>query len=355
MNLDDYGTFAELDPQDMLSQINRLPEQLEAAFELGLGLEFPDWAGIRQILVAGMGGSAIGADLAAAYAAPECRAPMVVHRDYGAPAWARGPETLAILCSHSGSTEETLSAFEAARQNNCRCLAITTGGKLAQIASETGVPVWRFEHAGQPRAAVGYSFGLLLAALACAGLLPDPAKELAGAVKAMRKQQANLRAETPAAQNPAKRIAGQLVGRWVTVIGSGILAPVARRWKGQISEIAKAWAQFEALPEANHNTLAGILNPEELFAHSITLFLRAASNHPRNRLRSDLTRRAFMLEGLNGDFVDAQGETPLAQLWTCLHFGDYVSYYLAMAYGVDPTPVTAIESFKQELRTAGSG
>jgi glucose/mannose-6-phosphate isomerase len=171
----------------------------------------------------------------------------------------------------------------------------------------------------------------------------------------MRTQQAGLTPETPVSMNLAKRIAGQLVGRWVAVFGSGILAPVARRWKGQISEIAKAWAQFEALPEADHNTLAGILNPEDLFTHSIALFLRAPSNHHRNSLRSDLTRKAFMLEGLNSDFVDAQGETPMAHLWTCLHLGDYAAYYLAMAYGVDPTPVTAIESFKRELQAAESG
>ncbi|HEX2981329.1 MAG TPA: SIS domain-containing protein [Anaerolineaceae bacterium] len=133
-------------------------------------------------------------------------------------------------------------------------------------------------------------------------------------------------------------------------MASGYLAPVARRWKGQISEVAKAWAQFEFLPEADHNTMAGLLNPEEMLEHILVLFLRSSAEHPRNRLRSDLTRKGFMQEGLNTDFIDAAGDSPLAHIWTTLHMGDYCAYYLAMAYGVDPTPVEAIEGLKAEMK-----
>jgi glucose/mannose-6-phosphate isomerase len=258
-----------------------------------------------------------------------------------------------IASSHSGNTEETLSSLAAAQERGCRCLAVTTGGKLAEAAAGSGAPVWRFEHRGQPRAAVGYSFGLLLAAMARLSLLPDPSDELKGAIQAMRDQQESLRASVPAVKNQAKRIAGQLVGRWAVVIGSGVLAPVARRWKGQINELAKAWGQFDLLPEADHNTLAGILNPEDALNHALILFLRGSSDHPRNRLRSDLTRQVMMVEGLNTDFIEARGDGPLAQQWTCLHYGDYVAYYLAMAYGVDPAPVAAIEDFKRALKAAG--
>jgi glucose/mannose-6-phosphate isomerase len=128
---------------------------------------------------------------------------------------------------------------------------------------------------------------------------------------------------------------------------------VARRWKGQINEVAKAWAQFDVLPEANHNTLAGTVYPEALIAQLMALFLRSASDNTRNRRRSDLTRHAMMVGGINTDVIEGRGSTALAQQWTALHFGDYTAYYLAMAYGVDPTPVAAIEDFKQALKTAG--
>jgi glucose/mannose-6-phosphate isomerase len=144
-----------------------------------------------------------------------------------------------------------------------------------------------------------------------------------------------------------------MMGRWVTVIGAGILAPVARRLKGQINELAKTWGQFESLPEADHNTLAGVVNPEPALLHAMVLFLRAHSYHPRNALRIKLTKKRFMLEGLNTDYINARGKTRLDHLWTSLHFGDYSAYYLAMAYGVDPTPVAVIESLKAEMRNAG--
>jgi glucose/mannose-6-phosphate isomerase len=354
MNLDDLSTMKNQDPQNMLAEIDGLPDQLQSAWELGQGLDPGATAGgaYSRVLISGMGGSAIGAALLAAYLAPACQVPIFVHRDYGLPSWARGPETLVIASSHSGDTEETLDSFEAAVKNGCTILAISTGGKLAERAGKKGIPVWRFEHNGQPRAAVGFSFGLLLAAFARLGLTGAPegtAAALAAAVRAMRKQQENLRAELPAVQNPAKRQAGQLMGRWVNVYGSGVLEPVARRWKGQVNELAKAGAGFEVLPEADHNALAGLKNPAETLTHTVTLFLRAPSDHPRNRLRNDLTRQTLMLEGLTTDVYDARGDGSLAHIWTALHFGDYMAYYLAIAYGTDPTPVEGLQSFKAAM------
>ncbi len=351
MNLDDLELFKKIDTQDMLAEIAWLPDQLAAAFGKGLAQPLPVELKPQQVVITGMGGSAIGADLLSAYVMQTCALPVFVHRDYGLPAFAKGKETLVIAASHSGNTEETLDAFEMAVKNECRLVAITTGGDLAGRADEKGLPVWKFEHKGQPRAAVGFSFGLLLALFARLELIPDPANDLADAVHAMKGLQGQFRPEIPAVNNPAKRYAGQLMGRWVTVIGAGLLAPVARRWKGQINEVAKAAANFEFLPEADHNTLAGTINPEEVLnPHTMTLFLRSPSDHVRNRLRSDLTRKTYMLEGLNTDVIDGRGKTALAHMWTLVLFGDYMAYYLAMAYGVDPTPVEALENFKVSMK-----
>jgi glucose/mannose-6-phosphate isomerase len=349
MNLDDLEHLRVTDPSGMLGHIDSLPGQLAAAWDLGQSLPLPAREGIRQVLVCGMGGSAIGGDLVAAYTLPAIQVPLIVWRGYDLPAYVTGPETLVVASSHSGNTEEVLSAFDRARKAGARLVALTTGGQLARRAEAAGVPLWRFEHTGQPRTAVGFSFGLLLAVLARLGLIPNPAAELADAVAAMHRQQEALRAEVPVVRNPAKRMAGQWVERWPTIIGSDLLAPVARRWRTQISELAKAIAQFEELPEADHNLVAGVLNPEALSGKTMVVFLQASLNHPRNRLRIEATRKVLMIEGFNTDVVQAAGETRMAQQWTSLHFGDYSGYYLAMAYGVDPTPVAAIESLKQRL------
>ena len=351
MNLDDLSHFKELDPQDMLAHIDGLPDQLQSAWELGRTLPLPAWQDVQTVVICGMGGSAIGADLVAAAVMETCPVPIIVQRDYGLPGFAKGPETLVICSSHSGNTEETLEAFDTAVKNECRILAVCTGGKLAEKAKAADVPVWHFEHNGQPRAAVGFSFGLILGALSRLGLVPDASEDIAGAVSAMKFQQKVIRAESPVSENSAKRLAGQLMGRWVTVFGAGKLAPVARRWKGQLNEVAKAVANFEFIPEADHNTLAGVLNPPEVVPpHVISLFLRAPSDHPRNKLRMKITRKTYLLEGLNSDGYMAKGDSPIAHIWTALHFGDYVAYFLAMAYGVDPTPVSALENLKAALK-----
>jgi len=353
MDLDDLELFKKLDTLNMIGEIDGLPDQLQKAWELGQAQPLPELKDIRSIVIAGMGGSAIGADLVSAAVFPNIQVPVLVHRDYGLPAFARGKNTLVICSSHSGNTEETLDSFETALKNDCSIAVISTGGEIAKRASAKKIPVWTFQHDGQPRAAVGFSFGLLLALFTRLKLIPDPSKDVAEAIEAMKRSQQHFRVEVPAVKNPAKRYAGQLMGRWVTVVGAGLLAPVARRWKGQINEVAKAGANFEFLPEADHNTLAGTMNPHEtLNAHTMTMFLRAPSDHPRNRLRSDLTRKAYMLEGMNTDHADARGESTLAHMWTLILFGDYMAYYLAMAYKVDPTPIQALVNLKNAMAEA---
>ncbi len=353
MNLDDFKDFKQLDTLNMLGEIDNLPDQLGFAYQLGMKHDLPEWKDFRQVVIAGMGGSAIGADLLTSYCASLAPLPVSVQRDYGLPLFARETETLVICSSHSGNTEETLDAFEAARKAGCRIITVSTGGELAKRAKENKIPVWTFEHAGQPRAAVGFSFGLLLAMFQRLGFIPDQKQALEGAIAAMKRSQAHLKADIPTGSNAAKRYAGQLMGRWVTVMGSGLLAPVARRWKGQINELAKAGANFEFLPEADHNTLAGRMYPEEVLnPHTMTFFLRAPSDHPRNRVRTELTHKAFMLEGMNTDFAEARGEAPLAHMWTLILFGDYMAYYLAMCYEVDPTPIQALVEFKKAMAEA---
>ena len=337
----------------MLAEIDGLPDQLARAYQMGRTSEvsMASEASLRLVVIAGMGGSAIGADLLAAYVADMCPVPVLVHRDYGLPSCARGEGTLVICSSHSGDTEETLDSFAAARKTGCRVIVVCTGGELAARAKKEKLPLIIFEHKSQPRAAVGYSFGILLALFVRLGLVPDQMDEVQGAVDAMKTSQAHLRPDVPTVHNPAKRYAGQLMGRWVTVFGSGRLAPVARRIKGQINELAKAVANFEFIPEADHNTLAGTMHPAEVVQpHTMNLFLRAPSDHPRNRVRTDLTKQTFMLEGPNTDFLDARGENPLAHMWTLILFGDYMAYYLAISYGVDPTPVDALVNFKNALK-----
>ncbi|MBN1437843.1 MAG: bifunctional phosphoglucose/phosphomannose isomerase [Anaerolineales bacterium] len=352
MILDDLQTMKKIDAQDMLGAIDRLPDQLEEAWQAGQSFPLPDsYKKVRRVLITGMGGSAIGGSLLSAYVAPLSGASVTVWRDYSLPAWAKGPETLVIASSYSGNTEETLSAYQSARENKCALLAMTTGGKLAAEAEKDGVPLWKFSYRGQPRSAVGYTFALPCAAAVRLGLIPDPAADVAAAAAAMRNQQKSIAAGMPSAENPAKQLAAKWPGKSVIVFGADYLAPVARRWKGQVSEVAKAWSQFEELPELDHNTVAGTVQPGEVIERSFAVFLRSTCNHPRNVRRIEITRGLFARQGWQTEVIEGSGGGPLSQMYTCLHFGDYAALYLAFLYNTDPSPVAVIEDLKKMLLT----
>lgn len=349
MNLDDLDHFRALDSQNFLHDIDTLPDQVAQAWALGSGYSLPaEYQDVQQVVVTGMGGSAIGGTLVQALVAGQCRVPISIARDYQLPAFV-GPDTLVIGSSHSGNTEETLSACQGALARGARLLAITRGGKLGALAQQRGLPLWRFEHVGQPRSAVGFSIMLTLAALFKAGLIADPSAQVAEAVAAMRQQQPLLRAETPVVSNPAKRMAGQLMERMGAIYGADYLAPVARRWKGQLNEVSKSFAVYDELPEMDHNSVVGTVYPEQGLSKFMVLFLRSAHDHPRNRLRVDVTREIYMTAGFNTDIIDANGPSPLADMLTVLHYGDYTAYYLAMGYAIDPSPIPQIDYLKEQL------
>lgn len=349
MNLDDLDLFKQIDKQNMIAQINGLPDQLQTAWDLGQTLPLPKLDEVHNIILSAMGDSASAAELTVVSVSSSLKLPVSVHRGYGLPAYAT-KKTLVVCLSHSGNSEEVLDAFEAALKNGCKIIIISTGGELTKRAQTSNIPVWNFTYPGVDTTAIAYPFALILVLFSRLGLIPDPSADVAEAVAMMKRSQQHIIPEVIAAKNPAKRYAGQLVGRWVTFVGTELLAPVARRWKTQINQLAKAGANFEIIPEATHNTLIATLNPNAtLNAHTMTLFMRAPGDHPRNRLRSDMMRQAFMLEALNTDVIDGRGESVIANLWTLILFGDYMAYYLAMAYGADPSEENAFVNFKSAL------
>lgn len=351
MNLDDISQYPAVDPADMLHDITTLPDQLESGWKEAVRQlsEYPPYPEVQNVLITGMGGSAIAGDLVAAYIQPFCKIPVVVSREYHLPAWVDPTHTLVIASSHSGGTEETLSAVSQALALGTPLIASTTGGTLAEICKSANRPYITFQHTGQPRAAVGFSFANALAILARHHLIPDPGEDIRAAVASMRRQQEHINPDSPVHNNPAKRLAGQMIGRSIMVMGSGYMAPLARRWKGQFNELAKVWSGYDSLPEACHNTIAGSIFPDASIQSTFVLFLNSALDHPRNVKRSHLLQKHLMLQGFGTDALTVRGDTPMEVIWNGLSFGDYVSYYLALCYGIDPTPIEAIQGFKKEL------
>jgi glucose/mannose-6-phosphate isomerase len=361
IDLNDTEQFATIDTQGMLAHALNLPAACADAWLLGQRecqrLELSQRLGrcgdgLKQIVVIGMGGSAMGGDLLTALVADECRCPVFVLRGYELPAFVSGPQTLVIGCTHSGNTEETLSAFDQARQRGTALLAVTTGGEIARLADGWGAPVLRYAYESQPRAALGYSFILLINLLCHLGCAADKTADLSEAVDVMRVLQREIGPTVPVATNPAKRLAGQLMERLPVVYGAGLMEPVARRWKTQLNENAKRWAFFETMPELNHNAVVGYERSEGLRTSAGVIMLRSRYDSQRIQARWRITHDLLLHEGLVADQVHARGQSRLAQMLSLIHYGDLMSVYLALASNVDPTPVSLIAYLKEQLARA---
>ncbi|MBN1484260.1 MAG: bifunctional phosphoglucose/phosphomannose isomerase [Chloroflexia bacterium] len=348
-NLDDPQTYLATDPQGAGQRLFDLADQCRRAWELALDWEAPPLPlPPSAIVIAGMGGSAIGGDLLGAWAQSLATVPILVHRDYDLPAYV-GPHTLVLASSYSGHTEETLSAARAAVAKGAPWIALTTDGELRRYAREKGLACREFQYKAQPREALGYSLLLLMGTLVRLELLPDPTPQVRSAISTLESLQAEYAPEVPLAQNPAKELACWLYGHLPLVCGSGMLAPVARRWKGQFNENTKSWAVFEVLPEMDHNAVAGTVCPPGFGAAVRAILLSSAYDHERNLCRQRITAKVLARSGVISRALQALGPSPLAQLLSLVLLGDACSYYLAILYGSDPTPIPAIAELKAAL------
>jgi glucose/mannose-6-phosphate isomerase len=228
-------------------------------------------------------------------------------------------------------------------------MAAASGGKIAEMAQQFGAPFLRVPYQSQPRAALGYSFAPLAAFASRLGWIDDQADDLKEAAAVMRAWNAELAPESPVVKNLAKRMAGQMMGRFVIVYGAGVFAEVARRWKGQVNENGKHFAAFEALPEADHNALLGSSYPDDMPQRSKMIFLTGTRDQPRHAARTEITREILMTQGCDTDVLSARGESLLAQMLSLLQLGDWISGYLGVLNGVDPSDTDLLAEFKNRM------
>ncbi len=347
--LDNPLSFNKLDSEDMLSHLHKMPELCQQAWQRSMEFNLPSgYSEAEKVVVFGMGGSAIGGDLVSSLVTPDARLPVIVHRDYDLPAFV-DEHTLVIASSYSGMTEETLSAVEQSLKTKSRKLAITTGGKLKVMAEENGIPVFILDYKCPPRAALPLSFLPILGFMQKLGFIRDKSADVAEMVETLNQISRKMNENTPLSRNPAKQLAQKLYGRLAVIYGAGITAQVAHRWKTQLNENSKAWAFHEVFPELNHNAVVGYQFPAGIAKETMVVLLRSPLLSQRTRLRYEVTCHLLERAGVAYQVLDGEGTSPLSQMMSLVLFGDYVSYYLALLYGIDPTPVKVIDYLKGQL------
>jgi glucose/mannose-6-phosphate isomerase len=355
VDLDDLLMYRQIDASGMLDHLHQFPEQCRLAWEKVLKFDLPwEYSQVDKVVILGMGGSAIGGDMVRRLALAESKVPVWVHRDYGLPPFV-DCNTLVIASSYSGNTEETLSAFTASLKTPAKKLALTTGGKLRELAEKEGIPVFIIDYQAPPRAAFPHSFVPLVGIFQKLGLLGDKSADLKQALQILNQLSKDLVETTSLVSNPAKQMAASLRGNLAVIYGGEVLSEVARRWKTNLNENSKAWAFFELFPELNHNAVVGYEFPPEIKDRVFVVLLHSALFSPRSRLHYEATAKLLAESGISYEVVEAVGETALAQVVSLVLFGDYVSFYLAMLNETDPTLLAAVDFVKHYLARFKAG
>ena len=328
--LDSTDIYDRLDHEDLLGPMVKLPEQLEAAWAATAAAALPpSFARPERVVVLDTGGSGISGRLLRALAVDlGAHTPVFAVRGHMLPAIVNR-RSLVLACSASGDTDETISALRDMIAAGIPCGVISTDARCAQLAREHRIPAFTCDWESDPRAAIGWSFGTLLALCAHCGVLSRPARDLPRALNVLRIMRARIKPDVPEASTPAKQLARRLAGRLPLIVGAQALAPVAHRWRTQINENARSLAISDELSEMGDNACGGL----PLLRHALPLvhsvFLRHASMHEHTRLRVDATVAEMRGSGVTAEVLDIPGPSVLAQQLSAVLFGDFVSYYLA--------------------------
>ena len=338
--------IGKVDKSNMLAILLDFHKQCKDAVERAGALKLPSgYARVKRIVVAGLGGSAIGGDLLFTYLAGELSIPLCVSRDYQLPAFV-DKETLLFAVSYSGNTEETLSAYNEAVSRSAKIVGITSGGELKKRCKEMKIPVVLVPGGMPPRTALGYLFFPMLVIVRKLKLVTDKSGEI-GETLTLLEELSQRYHSLP--DNPATALAKKLYGRIPIIYGSRNTSAVALRWRTQINENSKTLAFHHLFPELNHNEIVGWEGLPQITQNFRVVILRDKGESERVKRRIEITKSLIGNVPSGIDEIASTGESLLARLFSLIYLGDFVSFYLAVMNSVDPTPVERIDTLKKEL------
>jgi glucose/mannose-6-phosphate isomerase len=353
-NLDNAAQIRRLDTKNMLGSIEKMADQVIETYKLAGKLKLPAvYKKINRVVVFGMGGSALGAHFIRSVFAPMIKVPVGIVNDYDVPAFVN-KDTLVILSSYSGNTEETLSAFEQAIDKGAKVVVISAGGELEHLGKLYKIPTLIFttknNPCGSPRMGLGYSIAALASVLARAGLIKFGQFEIKKIGSAIAAAQKEFGVANRAGTNLAKRLAAMTSGRTVWFIGSGFLTGNMHIAANQMNENAKRFAGYFLIPELNHHLMEGMANPLSNRDDLLFLLFQSALYSTRIKKRFSITEEVLAKNGITFEPVVLKQKTLLEQAFEALVFSGYFSFYSAMVENIDPTPNILVDYFKSALK-----
>lgn len=342
--LDSKETLRSIDRKDMMSSLEQMPKHFSEGLRRGRMTGLPRFTP-RNIFVCGMGGSAIGGDLLCEWLSIQSAAPCGVLRSYSVPPHLT-KESLVIVASYSGNTEETLFMLEEVRKRRAKAVVISSGGQLAQMSGTHDIPFAKLPTGMMPRASLGYMLGAMLGIVERTGAASVD-KQFEEAIRVMGGVVASCKPSRPTVDNPAKRLAHELHGYVPVIIGYGLSRPVAKRWANQINENSKSLAFSSEIPELDHNEIVGWMRDPRSKGFSAVFLDNEHGNKALDK-RVDATKK-MVSKVAPMHCVMSVGLSPLAQMMSLVLVGDYVSVYLGVLRKEDPSSNEPIDDLKAVL------
>ncbi len=338
-------SFKNLDPKDVFGSTGLLADQCEQIWEDAKPLNFPEnYTGFENIVLCGMGGSAYSSYIIQSLFKDKLNIPLIFNNDYDLPAFANS-KSLIILSSYSGTTEESLACAKEAIEKNLKVTAITNGGPLSEILKENNMPALIFDPrnnpSGQPRLGTGYMILGTIILLNKLGILSLTDEEIKTAISELRENQEKI-------MQDAMSLAPKLKDYFPLIMCSGFLLGNAHVLRNQFNETSKSFAAFEDIPELNHHLMEGFKYPTDLKMK--TLFLDSNLYDPKHLKRIKLTEDVVTQNHIESLHFQVPGTTKLSQMLSVLSFGGFVTFYLGVLYGEDPSLIPWVDYFKAELK-----
>lgn len=345
--LDKIDDMRKIDKENMISYCTQAASHYSESAKNAEKINLP-YSGPKNVIIAGMGGSAIGGELVKDYTRATAKASLEISREYNLPDYA-DENSLVILASYSGDTEETLSTFVDAINRKCMIFCVSSGGNLLKYAQKLSLPHLKVKGGMQPRAALPHMLLPMLKCMEKLGMAPKLGKELAEGIELLEKVSIDNAPEKPANENFTKTLAVNLNGVIPVVYGFGLYRGVALRFKQQFNENSKLPAKWEYFSELNHNETMGWESAKDLAKCFGVVFLRDKAEPVEINSRIEITKSLMQPTMLKMYDVWAQGEGNLAKMLSTILVGDFVSVYLAMLRNIDPTPVSTVTVMKEKI------